>query len=156
MPKIPQSIPPWFAAFVNFAKSKEDNTETKQSLDVTQRVIEEKWDEFVEFSEKNTKEKPKKPRTIDPIKNLGRAFTKVMEKVEEAGDNETLVKQYTDQVKKVVPNQMVPLLSEIVTNTNSKRSKAKANTEKNNSSGQKMESKQNFTTTTTTDEVDSE
>ena len=103
MSKIPKKIPPWISKFAEFAKSKERKLETKQAIDVFTQILTNRWDNFLEANAKEQEEKVPRQRNVDPIKTLGRAFSKVAEQVEGARENPVLVQHYKERVKQTIP-----------------------------------------------------
>ena len=119
MSKIPKKIPAWIESFSAFAKTKERKKDTQNSIDVFSSVIKSRWDEFVEQQKAGQEEKnsQKKPRTTDPVKNLGKAMKKVGDVIEDAKDNTVLLDNIRDQMKNSVPENVKPILSEIIGNS---------------------------------------
>lgn len=105
-PRCPKKVPPYLAKFGEFAKKKERKHDVQNSIDVFLQLLTKHWDAFLEEMEKEQSNTPVKTRNVDPIKSLGKAFNKVVERVEEADNNDMLIQQYKDRVKKVVPVQM--------------------------------------------------
>lgn len=119
MPKVPKNIPPWLTKFAAWAKTKERKHDVQQSIDTFMQVISNRWETFVEQSVKDQSDKPSKPRNIDPIKNLGKAFNKVAERVREVPDNEPeMLEQLKTKVRNVIPPQMKEVLSDDNNNNN--------------------------------------
>jgi hypothetical protein len=115
MPKIPKKIPSWFESFATFAKSKEKKRDVQNSIDIFTQVLTARWPEFIEQTNQDSKSAPApKSRKTDPIKNLGKAMEKVSCVVEEAQDNNVLLDQIKDSMKGCVPENIKPMLSEIV------------------------------------------
>lgn len=113
-PKVPKKIPPWVNTFSEFAKTKERKRDVQQSIDMYSEILTKHWDAFVEKSQEEQSERPAKKRNVDPIKSMGKAMDKVAERVEEAKDNQELLKQYKERMKGVVPDQIKAVLSDVV------------------------------------------
>jgi methyl-accepting chemotaxis protein len=105
-PRCPKKVPGYLAKFGEFAKKKERKHDVQNSVDVFLQLLTKHWDAFLEEMEKEQSNTPAKTRNVDPIKSLGKAFNKVVERVEEADNNDMLIQQYKDRIKKVVPAQM--------------------------------------------------
>ena len=118
MPKVPKKIPTWFESFATFAKSKEKKRDVQHSIDIFTQVLTARWPEFIDQTNQDVKTNPPKARKIDPIKNLGKAMEKVSSVVEEAQDNNVLLDQIKDRMKGSVPENIKPMLSEIMGDNN--------------------------------------
>jgi methyl-accepting chemotaxis protein len=113
--KVPGKIPPWVASFSEFVKTKERKREVQQTVELYSEILTKHWDAFVEHNQSEQSERPaKKKRAVDPIKRMGVAMQGVAERVEEAKDNQELLRQYQEQMKGVVPEQIKSVLSAVV------------------------------------------
>jgi len=112
--KVPKKIPPWVAAFSEFSKTKERKREVQQSMELYSEILTKHWEAFVEHNQSEQTDRPAKKRAVDPIKSMGRAMEKVAERVEDAKDNQELLRQYQDRMKDVVPEQIKSVLSAAV------------------------------------------
>ena len=104
------------ALFVEFSKTKERDANVRNSLDVFQEIITKRWEAFTQHVQNEQKAAPSKKKPIDPIKNLGKAMNKVVERIDEIQDqgNQELLKEYTEKVQNAIPEQMKPLLMQIL------------------------------------------
>lgn len=113
--KVPGKIPPWVASFSEFVKTKERKREVQQAVELYSEILTKHWDAFVEHNQSEQSERPaKKKRAVDPIKRMGVAMQGVAERVEEAKDNQELLRQYQERMKNVVPEQIKSVLSAAV------------------------------------------
>ena len=112
--KVPKKIPPWVAAFSEFSKTKERKREVQQSMELYSEILAKHWEAFVEHNQSEQSDRPAKKRAVDPIKSMGKAMEKVAERVEDAKDNQELLRQYQERMKDVVPEQIKSVLSAAV------------------------------------------
>lgn len=112
--KVPKKIPPWVDKFSEYVKSKEKKRDVQQCVDMHNELLKKHWEEFAAKSSEDANTRPAKKRNVDPIKSMGKAMDKVAERVEEAKDNQELLKQYKERMKGVVPDQIKSVLSDVM------------------------------------------
>jgi hypothetical protein len=112
--KVPKKIPPWVDKFSEYAKSKEKKKDVQHCVDMHSELMKKHWEEFSAKTSEEATTRPAKKRNVDPIKSMGKAMDKVAERVEEAKDNQELLKQYKERMKGVVPDQIKSVLSDVM------------------------------------------
>lgn len=115
MSKAPKKIPAWFATFADFAKKAEGDDSVNRSVDNFTALVTKHWDSFhLALAAKKEEQPKKKKRITDPMKTLESAMERVAGHVEEAKDNEELLKQYQERMKEIVPDELKTILHSAV------------------------------------------
>lgn len=113
MSKVPpKKIPAWIATFVAFAQEKERRSEGREALAAFPELLAKHWEAFQEKAGRDAQggDRPKKRAKADPIQSLGKALTKVAERVDEVKNSPALLDEYRQRVQSVVPEQVRPVL----------------------------------------------
>ena len=110
--KLPKKMPVWLSTCSEFIKKHEKKRDIQQSVTLFMELLTKHWDAIVQESAAEKSERPTKKRNVDPIKSMGKAMDRVAERVEEAKDNQELMKQYRERMKEVVPDTIKTVLSE--------------------------------------------
>lgn len=113
--KAPKKVPVWIGTFATFAKGQERGSEAQHALDTFPPLLTKHWPAFLEKQATDLAERPtKKTKTVDPIKNLGKAMDKVAEYVASAKDNQALLSEYKKRMREIVPDEIRPVLADVL------------------------------------------